>query len=153
MINKKMGIVLAIFSMNANAVGVAAHAEGSSAHASVHESVAVHESIISARYVPAMLSSSHAAQNASKSQNLAVITPAQVKGVLSCEAAYKPVGEEDGKNYQGCKIGKIHVFSPGNQEVISIDEFFNRYKPKDATKITMVIFSYNSPSRFEIYYD
>lgn len=67
------------------------------------------------------------------------------KGVLFCSAHQNYT--QDGYLYNGCKRS-TGAFSSEN---IPLEDFFEQHKPKEATKITMIIFD-NSHNMFEIYY-
>lgn len=78
-------------------------------------------------------------------ESIAVHDKALIKGVLICQSYSSAIGNYDGINKQGCRMGNL-----GNYYSISIEEFFNKFKPLNANQITMVIYDDNE---FKIYYN
>lgn len=140
---KKYLLASLLITINTYAIGVSGHAR--SPHGSPHQfSVTSHESV-SLHYVPRIVPIVDiTASQRYSSLNAAKAISVQVKGVLTCKPSRKSVRDEVGYIYDGCTIGSFM-----NKSNIPIDEFFRRFKPDNASVITMVIYN---KDYFEIYY-
>lgn len=152
---KVIGISLLIMSINANAVCAKASSGYSSAHSSESSHVAEESTIARTQTANVIMATNNASAIARQQEenqqqvinHTSIITENMIpKGVLVCKT-YETRDIPNGALFNSCDAREGM-----GREMISIDEFFRRYKPSDATKITMIIYN-RSEEVFEIYYN